>query len=85
MPLGHILYAHLTDGLFPLIVSANSRHTIITTQRNPKYIRESWIRRNKDMSKLPEQLLNHQRLLELHPYVVMLGGGKDRLYPEMVK
>jgi len=80
-PEAAILYAHLTDEQMPLIRDAAKRMPVITTYREPRLIRESWRRRNRDLRALDEQLKNYEELLTLRPAVVTLWGGFERLPP----
>lgn len=76
-----ILYAHLTDDQMPLIRNAAKRMPLITTYREPRLIRASWERRNRDLGALDQQLRNYEELLTLRPAVVTLWGGFERLPP----
>jgi len=80
-PGASILYAHLTDEQMPLIREAAGRMPVITTYREPRLIRESWGRRNRDLKALDEQLKNYEELLTFRPAVVTLWGGFERLPP----
>jgi hypothetical protein len=76
-----ILYAHLTDDQMPLIRDAARRMPVITTYREPRLIRASWERRNRDLRALDEQFKNYEELLTFRPAVVTLWGGFERLPP----
>lgn len=77
----HILQAHLTDRMMPLIREAAKRMPLVTTYREPRLIRASWERRNRDLRELAEQFKNYEELLTFHPAVVTVWGGFERLPP----
>lgn len=81
----HVLFDHLYDESMDAIIEAATRMAVVTTYRPFNEIRASWVRRGKDLANLDSQMRNYERLLALNPYVIHLGGGSDRLTPELAR
>jgi hypothetical protein len=69
-----IPFTHLWDEQIEAILAYGATVPVLTTERPYADVRESWLRRGRDMKELEAQWRNYERLLrELKPDVLKLG------------
>jgi hypothetical protein len=72
MPPDHVIVTHLWDSEMPKIRELAQRMPLATTQRDEDEIRQSWIKRGKDLVELDKQFNNFHILLSLNPIIYMV-------------
>lgn len=79
---GNVIMIKLTDANMPQILEhIAAGGEVWTTDRSDENIRDSWIRRGRDLAELDRQLANRVRILP-HAKVLSLPGNLKRLTAE---